>query len=78
MILLFIAMPVKYLLGHPELVRVIGGVHGVLFLAYMGFALKAAFEHSWAKEKLVICAVLSCLPGGTFYFERKYLMQPET
>ena len=34
-VLLLIAMPVKYLLGNPELVRVVGMAHGILFVLYI-------------------------------------------
>jgi len=73
LVLLFIAMPIKYLLGHPELVRIIGGLHGILFLLYIALATMTAQEKRWSKHQFFICAVLSCLPFGTFYFERRYL-----
>ena len=34
-ILLLIAMPIKYILGNPELVRVVGMAHGILFVLYI-------------------------------------------
>lgn len=34
--LLFIAMPMKYFIGMPEVVRVVGSIHGVLFMLYVG------------------------------------------
>jgi len=34
--LLFIAMPMKYFMGMPEVVRVVGSIHGVLFVLYVG------------------------------------------
>ena len=44
-VLLLIAMPVKYLLGNPELVRVVGMAHGILFVLYIlgAFVLKYSF-----------------------------------
>ena len=34
--LFLIAMPVKYMLGQPELVTIVGSIHGALFVAYIG------------------------------------------
>lgn len=73
LLLMFVAMPIKYILGYPEFVRVVGGIHGGLFLLYIGLAIIAARKNAWSKQQLFISAVLSCLPFGTFYFERKYL-----
>ena len=36
LILLFIAMPMKYVMGMPRVVTVVGAIHGILFLLYVG------------------------------------------
>ena len=36
LLLLFVAMPMKYLMGMPRVVTVVGAIHGVLFLLYVG------------------------------------------
>ncbi len=71
LILLCIAMPLKYALGYPTAVRVVGAAHGVLFLGYVGAALLIAREGKWGWGKLARCLVASCLPCGTFVFERE-------
>lgn len=73
LLLLFIAMPVKYVWGNPGLVQLIGAVHGGLFLAYIVAAVWIAKSEFWSGRQLFICTVLSCLPFGTFYFEKRYL-----
>lgn len=35
LILLFIAMPLKYLAGYPLAVRLVGSLHGIFFIAFM-------------------------------------------
>ena len=73
-ILLFcVAMPVKYLLGEPGLVRVVGSVHGALFLAFMAALSAAHFRGMWGWRRTLIWFILSVVPGGTFWGERRYL-----
>ena len=43
--LLFIAMPMKYFMGMPEVVRVVGSIHGVLFLLYVGLLAALHFSN---------------------------------
>ena len=69
--LLCIAMPLKYLLGYPLAVRIIGSLHGILFLGYALAALSLAQEDRWGWDKLARCFVASCLPFGTLWFERE-------
>ncbi len=73
LILLFIAMPIKYLAGHPEAVRVVGAIHGALFILYVLSAIAMAVALPWRKTTLILCLIFSSVPFGTFYFERKYL-----
>ena len=75
LLLLLIAMPVKYLFGDPILVKVVGMAHGILFLAYAAVAAEASTRQNWPRMKLILCLILSCIPGGTFFFESKYLLE---
>lgn len=73
LLLLFFAMPMKYLLDQPVYVKVIGMAHGILFLVYLMFAVMLKSERNWSvKTFLIICAA-SVVPFGTFYVEKKYL-----
>ncbi|NQY30323.1 MAG: DUF3817 domain-containing protein [Flavobacteriaceae bacterium] len=71
--LLFIAMPLKYVWGNPEYVRVIGMAHGLLFVAYILFAIMTKFELNWKIKTLFIVFAASVIPFGTFYVDKKYL-----
>ena len=73
LLLLFVAMPVKYLLHEPLLVRIVGSLHGLLFMGYAFLAFLRFQEDRWSNGKLVACLVLSSLPFGTYYFEQKML-----
>ncbi|PHS06929.1 MAG: hypothetical protein COA88_09755 [Kordia sp.] len=71
--LLFIAMPLKYVWGNPEYVRIIGMAHGLLFVAYILFAIMTKFELNWKIKTLFIVFAASVIPFGTFYVDKKYL-----
>ena len=72
-LLLFVAVPVKYSLGDPTYVTLLGMPHGILFVAYLGFAFYFKQEHNWSMKTLTIVLLASVLPFGTFYVDNKYL-----
>ena len=71
-LLMFIAMPVKYMLGNPLLVKYVGWAHGVLFVLYMIWLLRAKIEYDWSFKKSAIAAVAALLPFGPFLL-KKYM-----
>lgn len=73
LLLMGIAMPLKYFFNAPLAVRIVGSLHGLLFVLYCVLALIIYFREKWPATQLVLCWVLSCLPFGTFWFDRKYL-----
>jgi integral membrane protein len=70
LILLFIAMPLKYLAGLPLAVRVVGSVHGVLFVMFMVVLYRAGSARGWPGGRWLIAFVSSVVPFGTFIFDR--------
>lgn len=73
LLLLFIAMPMKYYFQEPIFVKTIGMAHGVLFVIYIILAIMAKIELNWSFKKMGIICLASVLPFGTFYVEKKYL-----
>lgn len=72
--LLFIAVPVKHFFGDPTLVRLIGPVHGLLFLLFVVNTLHAGVEQRWRFKSTTWKVLLACLiPFGTFYIDRVIL-----
>lgn len=76
LVLLGIAMPLKYFAGYPEAVRVVGMAHGILFLLYVWAAIQAALEHDWTWRRTVLVLVASLLPAGPFVVDAKLLREP--
>ncbi|MBA3985382.1 MAG: DUF3817 domain-containing protein [Flavobacteriales bacterium] len=73
LVLLFIAMPLKYIWDSPQMVSVVGMAHGILFLAYIVLALMVYNELKWNLKTLAIVMIASIIPFGTFYVEKNYL-----
>lgn len=70
LLLLFVAMPLKYLFALPIAVRIVGSAHGVLFLVFLVALLRAGLEQEWAPLRYLTAFVASLVPGGTFVLDR--------
>ena len=70
LVLLFIAMPLKYLFHIPEFVRPVGSVHGVLFVAFMLLLALMFFKVKLSFKNSVFAFLLSLVPFGTFFLKR--------
>ena len=68
--LLFVAMPLKYLAGLPMAVRIMGSVHGLLFLMFIAALYRAGRQHDWPLRRSLVAFVSSIVPFGTFVFDR--------
>lgn len=76
LVLLFIAMPLKYVWEMPEAVRIVGMAHGILFILYVLLVIQVRVELSWNLRKTLLAFAASVLPFGTFYADAK-LFKPE-
>ena len=73
LVLLGIAMPLKYIWHIDLMVKYVGWAHGLLFVLYIGGALYMFKLLKWTYLELLIVVMCSVLPFGPFYAERKYL-----
>ncbi|MEO7859403.1 MAG: DUF3817 domain-containing protein [Nitrospirales bacterium] len=74
--LLCIAMPMKYFMGMPEVVRVGGSIPGGLFVLYVGLLAMLHFRQRWSFMFSLYALVASVIPFGTFMLD-KYLREKE-
>ena len=73
LLLLFVAVPVKYIGGNDILVRSLGMPHGLLFISYVVLAFMYREEMKWDQKTFFTVLIASILPFGTFYIDKKYL-----
>lgn len=73
LVLLLVAMPIKYVpaLGqHPEPTRIVGTIHGGLFVLFAVAGFRAQAARGWPAREAVRGFVAAIVPGGTFVYDR--------
>lgn len=70
-LLVCVAMPLKYFGDNPEPTTVIGQVHGFLFAVYALCTLLLAYVRRWSIRKAVLVVLAGTVPFVTFYAERR-------
>ena len=73
LVLLFIAMPLKYFADEPWLNRQVGMAHGVLFVLYVILVIEVKLAMNWSIKKMLIALGASVIPFGTFYINDKFI-----
>jgi integral membrane protein len=69
-VLLAIAMPLKYLADLPEIVTHVGRLHGGLFMLFVIALVTVSAEHRWKLRTSGIALLAAILPLGAFWLER--------
>ena len=77
LILLLVAMPLKYVYGMPLAVRIVGSAHGALFVAYCIALAAVRSKLNWNHKTTAIAFISAFLPAGPFIFDRKILAEAE-
>lgn len=77
LVLLGVAMPLKYLAGMPEAVRVVGWAHGGLFVLYVAAVAWAGTVRRWAAGRWAANLIASLLPFGPFVMEGRLRREEE-
>jgi integral membrane protein len=75
LLILFVTMPLKYLLSMPGPNKVIGMGHGILFVGYVLAVIQIAVAENWQAKKTGLALLASIVPFGTFWADKK-LFQP--
>ena len=70
LILLFIAMPLKYAMGYPVATKIAGMIHGALFVYFFYQLFEAKSEARFSKKETVQYFLLSLVPFGSFYTDK--------
>jgi integral membrane protein len=70
-VLIFIAVPVRYIGGEPALSSVVSPVHGFLYMVYLVFAFDLYRRASWPLSRMVMMVAAGFVPFLAFFIERK-------
>ena len=71
LVLLFVAMPLKYLGDNPSAMNVVGPLHGFLYMVYLLATFDLFRRVRWSFPRLVLVALAGTIPFLSFYAERK-------
>ncbi len=74
LLLLCLAMPLKYWANTPQFVQVIGMIHGLLFVGYLMMVINAHVFYHWKWTKTFWVAIASLFPFAPFYVDKKMLI----
>ena len=78
LLLLFIAVPLKYYYHDPAMVKMLGPIHGALFLLFVVNTLSVGVEEKWNFKDTTWKVLIACIiPFGTFYVDRRILRKAE-
>ena len=78
LLLLSVAMPLKYLAGFPHAVFIVGWIHGLLFIAYMLSGLDVKMTYNWNLRKTGIAVLAALIPFGPFVLDKRILQKEKT
>jgi len=70
LLLLFIAMPLKYIFHIPDFIRPVGTLHGILFVGFMILIALLLVNKTLSFKNAVFAFLLSLIPFGTFFLKR--------
>lgn len=70
LVLLFVAMPLKYFAGLPMAVRIVGSLHGALFIALALLTLQGMRRRGKSFGWGVRIGIASLVPFGTFFLDK--------
>ena len=71
LILLFVAMPLKYFKGMPLAVRIVGLIHGMLFLVFCFALYRVMTRAKWPISRGALIFAAALLPFGPFVVDRR-------
>ncbi|WP_067452988.1 DUF3817 domain-containing protein [Actinomadura macra] len=72
LVLLLIAMPLKYMADAPVAVQIMGPTHGVLFIAYTGMVFFVREQLRWDIKRTVLALAAGVLPVAPFFVEHHW------
>ena len=78
LLLLGIAMPLKYIAHLPEAVKIMGWIHGLLFVLFILALVHVKLSLRWSLLRTLIAFIASLLPFGTFVLDVQLRKEEKT
>lgn len=71
LVLVLVAIPLRYLGGQPALSKVVSPVHGTLFLLYLGVTYDLSRRVRWPLGRTLLIMLAGTVPFMSFVLERR-------
>ncbi|MGH7872977.1 MAG: DUF3817 domain-containing protein [Candidatus Binatia bacterium] len=78
LLLLGVAMPLKYFAGLPQAVKVFGWIHGLLFITFCMVLLQARLDAKWNAWRTGTILAAALLPFGPFVIDGRLRREDES
>jgi integral membrane protein len=78
LVLLGVAMPLKYFAGLPQAVTLVGWIHGLLFIAFCVALTQAHQEAKWTMWRTGGVLIAALLPFGPFVIDKRLREEDKT
>ncbi len=74
LVLVFVAVPLKYYFNDPSLSKGLGPIHGAIFILFLFYTFSVSVDQNWKFKTITWKIILACfIPFGTFYIDNKIL-----
>ena len=77
LLLLGVAMPLKYFAGMPQAVTAAGWLHGILFISFCIALTQAHQDANWSPWRSGTVLIAALLPFGPFAIDKKLRREEE-
>jgi len=71
LVLLGIAMPLKYAMGDPEPTKIVGWIHGLLFILFVIAVAQASSAMKWSRMRTALALLAGFVPFGPFVLDAR-------
>lgn len=70
-VLVFVAVPLRYVFGHPTMSKTVSPIHGALYLVLVGCVYLLGRSRGWSLPRTALVALAGTVPILSFYAERR-------
>ena len=71
LVLVLVAVPLRYAAGVPEVSKVVSPIHGFIYIVYLAAAFDLALKARWTAKGTVLVLLAGVVPFLSFWAERR-------
>ena len=71
LILVLVAMPIRYIWGHPRFSETFSPIHGACYIIYLIVAFDLGMKARWSKPRILAVLLAGAVPFLSFFVERR-------